>query len=98
MAGKYTKISSNYKFDDFWNKGVAGDDGRYGEKLDNMDMFEEVGANRIESQHDPDNPNSGLVMKKCGLTYEGTLRQADYSNRGIDDACIYSLLKEEWIK
>ena len=59
-------------------------------------FFEEVGVNRIESQHDPNNPNSGLVMKKCGLKYEGTLRQADWSNRGIVDACIYSLLKSEW--
>ena len=59
-------------------------------------LFNEVGANRIESQHDPDNPHSGNVMKKCGLQYEGTLRQADYSNKGIVDACMYSLLKEEW--
>ncbi len=59
-------------------------------------FFTEVGANRIEAQHDPGNPNSGLVMRKCGLKYEGTLRQADYSNRGVVDACVYSLLKEEW--
>lgn len=61
-------------------------------------LFEEVGADRIESQHDPDNPNSGNVMKKCGLKYEGTLRQADYSNRGRVDACMYSLLRDEWRK
>lgn len=59
-------------------------------------LFDEVGVNRIESQHDPNNPHSGSVMKKCGLTYEGTLRQADYSNKGIVDACMYSLLKSEW--
>lgn len=59
-------------------------------------LFEEVGANRIESQHDPCNPHSGNVMKKCGLVYEGTLRQADYSNKGIVDACMYSILKEDW--
>ena len=59
-------------------------------------LFEEVGANRIESQHDPNNPHSGGVMKKCGLTYEGTLRQADYSNQGIVDACMYSILKSDW--
>ncbi len=59
-------------------------------------FFEEVGVNRIESQHDPNNPNSGKVMKKCGLKYEGTLRQADWSNRGVVDACMYSLLKSEW--
>ena len=50
-------------------------------------LFNEVGANRIEAQHDPNNPYSGNVMKKCGLTYEGTLRQADISNKGIVDAC-----------
>lgn len=61
-------------------------------------LFDEVGANRIESQHDPNNPHSGDVMKKCGLKYEGTLRQADFSNKGIVDACMYSLLKEEWKK
>lgn len=61
-------------------------------------LFNEIGANRIESQHDPNNPHSGDVMKKCGLTYEGTLRQADYSNKGIVDACMYSILKSEWIR
>ena len=59
-------------------------------------FFKEVGVNRIESQHDPNNPNSGKVMQKCGLKYEGTLRQADWSNKGVVDACMYSLLKSEW--
>ncbi|NLE25512.1 MAG: GNAT family N-acetyltransferase [Clostridiaceae bacterium] len=59
-------------------------------------LFDEVGVNRIESQHDPNNPHSGNVMKKCGLKYEGTLRQADFSNKGIVDACMYSILKDEW--
>ena len=59
-------------------------------------FFQEVGVNRIESQHDPNNRNSGLVMKKCGLKYEGNLRQADWNNKGIVDACMYSLLKSEW--
>lgn len=59
-------------------------------------LFREVGANRIESQHDPENVHSGNVMKKCGMKYEGTLRQADFSNRGIVDASMYSLLRKEW--
>ena len=59
-------------------------------------LFKEVNANRIESQHDPNNPYSGEVMKKCGLKYEGTLRKADWSNKGIVDACMYSLLRDEW--
>ena len=61
-------------------------------------LFDEVGANRIESQHDPNNPNSGKVMQKCGLQYEGTLRQADWNNKGIVDACMYALLKEDYLK
>ena len=56
-------------------------------------LFNEVGANRIESQHDPDNPNSGSVMRKCGLRYEGTMRQADFNNKGIVDAAMYSILR-----
>lgn len=59
-------------------------------------LFERVQAKRIESQHDPDNPHSGHVMRKCGLVYEGTLRQADYSNRGIVDAAMYGLLASEY--
>ena len=59
-------------------------------------FFEEVGVNRIESRHDPRNPNSGKVMTKCGLKYEGTLRQADFSNEGIVDTAIYGLLASEY--
>lgn len=33
-------------------------------------LFDIVGANRIESRHDPRNPNSGKVMQKCGMKYE----------------------------
>ena len=61
-------------------------------------FFEEVKVNRIESQHDPNNPNSGKVMLKCGLTYEGTLRQADWSNKGIVDACMYSFLASDYFQ
>ena len=59
-------------------------------------FFDEVKVNRIESQHDPNNPNSGKVMLKCGSKYEGTLRQADFSNKGIVDASMYSLLASDY--
>lgn len=61
-------------------------------------LIGEVGAARVESWHDPRNSNSGAVMKKCGMTYEGTLRQADYNNQGICDACVYAILAEDWKK
>ena len=59
-------------------------------------FFIQVGINRVESRHDPNNSHSGGVMKKCGMKYEGTLRQADHSNKGIVDACMYAILKDEW--
>ena len=58
-------------------------------------FFEKVGANRIEARHDPRNPNSGKVMKKCGMKYEGTLRSSGQNNQGICDECYYGLLKED---
>ncbi len=58
-------------------------------------FFDTVGVNRIESRHDPRNPHSGMVMKKCGMKYEGTLRSSDRNNQGICDACWYALLRPE---
>ena len=59
-------------------------------------LFEEVGAQRIEAGHDPNNPASGAVQRKCGLQYEGTLRRRICSNQGITDEAVYAILKEEW--
>ncbi len=58
-------------------------------------LFDEVGMNRIEAKHDPNNPHSGGVMRKCGMTYEGTSRQAGRNNHGICDTACYSILKSE---
>lgn len=59
-------------------------------------LFEEVGILRVSSRHDPNNPASGKVMQKCGLKYEGTLRQSDWNNQGICDAAHYSILHHEF--
>lgn len=60
-------------------------------------FFEEIGINRIESRHDPRNPNSGKVMVKAGLKYEGTLRQSDTNNQGgFCDAAYYAILAEDY--
>ena len=58
-------------------------------------LFDTVDAKRIESRHDPRNPNSGKVMQKCGMKYEGTMRASDWNNSGICDASYYALLKSE---
>lgn len=58
-------------------------------------LFDQVGCNRVEARHDPNNPNSGKVMAKCGMKYEGTHRQADRNNQGICDCSFYGLLASD---
>lgn len=76
----------------WWNRGITS------EAFSGIIpfFFDVVKANRIESQHDPNNPSSGKVMRKCGLKCEGTLRQVDFNNKGIVDASMYSLLASEY--
>lgn len=78
----------------WWNKGVTSE--AFKEVI--RFLIEEVGIKRIESRHDPRNPNSGNVMIKCGLQYEGTLRRADRNNQGICDTSMYGLLAEDYYK
>lgn len=61
-------------------------------------LFEEVGYHRIEAMHDPNNPRSGQVMRKCGMKYEGTTRASDRNNQGICDADHYAILRSDWVK
>ena len=75
----------------WWHQGIMAE-----ALLAVMDfLFDEAGYHRIEGLHDPNNPHSGAVMRKCGMKYEGTLRQADRNNQGICDACYYGLLANE---
>lgn len=61
-------------------------------------LFIEVGMNRVAARHDPNNPHSGGVMRKCGMKYEGTHRACDRNNQGICDAAQYAILRSEWKK
>ncbi len=76
----------------WWNKGIVT------EALTAVItfLFEEAKVNKIQARHDPKNINSGKVMLKCGLKYEGTLRQSDFNNQGIVDAAYYGLLSSEY--
>lgn len=76
----------------WWNQGYTS------EALSELIrfFFEEVGAKRIESRHDTKNPNSGKVMLKCGLKYEGTMRKKDINNQGICDCAWYAILAEDY--
>lgn len=76
----------------FWHKGITS------EAMAEVIRFlmEEVKVKRVDARHDPNNPNSGRVMKKCGMRRVGVMRQADVNNQGICDAVYYELLAEDY--
>ena len=58
-------------------------------------LFDKVGFNRIEADHDPNNPASGRVMEKSGMRHEGIMRQAGLSNQGIIDVSRWAILRQD---
>lgn len=56
-------------------------------------FMEETGAGRVWAGHDVNNPNSGKVMEKSGMEYEGTLRRSGRNNTGICDMAVYAKVK-----
>ena len=55
--------------------------------------FDAMDVNRIEAQHEIDNPSSGRVMEKCGMVKEGVLRQRLYNKGEFKDVALYSILR-----
>lgn len=74
---------------EYWHRGITSE----ALKAVIDFFFNEVGVKRIESRHDPRNPHSGCVMKKCGMVYEGTKKNSDRNNQGICDASYYAITK-----
>lgn len=58
--------------------------------------FEELKLNRIEAQHEVENPASGAVMRHAGMKHEGTLRKRIYNKGKFHDMELYAILKEEF--
>ena len=54
-------------------------------------LFDEIHFRRITAKHDIENPNSGRVMAKAGMTCDGVLRGGGCNNRGIVDIVCYSI-------
>ncbi len=60
--------------------------------------FEAMDINRIEAQHELENPSSGRVMEKCGMQKEGVLRQRLYNKGKYVDVALYAMLREDYEK
>ena len=76
---------------DCWNQGYATEALtaalHYG--------FEKLRLNRIEAQHESDNPASGRVMEKAGMQYEGTLRGRVFNKGHFSDVKLYARLRTD---
>lgn len=75
----------------WWNRGYATEAVRAVIRF----FLRKVGFNRVYGCHAPENPASGRVMAKCGMRYEGTLRQAYRCNGGLYDMCVYGILASD---
>lgn len=76
----------------WWHKGYAAE--AVAELLKHI--FEVVGLNRVWACHDPRNPNSGAVMRKCGLRQEGFSRQCKVRDGELVDRYYYAILAEDY--
>ena len=61
-------------------------------------LFEEVDVLRIEATHDTRNPNSGGVMRKCGMEFVQTRCGQDRNNQGTCDVHVYGIDRTTWKK
>jgi len=62
-------------------------------------LFCEVGFNRVTASHNEGNIASGKVLKKIGMSYEGTCREAALNKDGtLEDLILYAILKGDYEK
>ena len=76
----------------YWHKGLMAEAFRPVIRF----LFEEAGCLRVSARHDVNNPNSGRVMQKCGLLFEGIHKQSGKNNTGICDMAVYAITKEDY--
>ena len=76
----------------YWTKGYASESTRallqYG--------FDTLGLNRIFAHHMTKNPQSGRVMQKIGMTYEGTLPQHIRKGDDFEDLTLYGITRNQY--
>lgn len=58
--------------------------------------FENMALNRIDARCRIENIGSARVMEKCGLTYEGTLREVAFVKNEFIDLKLYAITKTDW--
>ena len=73
----------------WWHQGIMTE--ALGAVIDFM--FNQVGIQRIVARHDINNPHSGGVMRKCGMTFEGVKEKSHQNNQGVIDTACYAIAR-----
>ena len=76
---------------DYWNRGLMT------EALQAVirHSFNTLSLNRVECQHETDNPASGRVMQKAGMRFEGVMRQRIRNKGKYSDVAVYAVLQSD---
>ena len=62
------------------------------------ETFHTLDIHRIEALHFTDNPASGRVMAKCGMTHEGHMRERVCCKGVFRDVEMWGILRGDWEK
>ena len=60
------------------------------------ETFRVLKLHRIEAMHFTDNPASGRVMAKCGMTHEGHMRERICCKGVFRDVEMWAVLRKDW--
>ncbi len=75
----------------YWGQGlmteIASEVMRFG--------WDVMGLNRIQAHTEPENVGSRRVLEKCGMQFEGCLRERVRSGDGFVDLLLYAALRSE---
>ncbi|HWB19850.1 MAG TPA: GNAT family protein, partial [Phycisphaerales bacterium] len=76
----------------WWNKGICTEMLRAVISF----CFDALQLNRVEAHHFANNPSSGRVMQKAGMTYEGCFRANVIKAGEVLDTHHYAILRSEY--
>ena len=93
---KYGSVELGYCYgEEYWHKGYATEALKRVIRF----LFDEVDFEILYAEFMENNPNSGKVMKKAGMIYEGVLKGRVIDHDGIrNDIHSYSISKEDYLK
>lgn len=76
----------------YWNRGLTTEALRKVLEF----AFEDLDLHRVEAQYEVDNPASGRVMEKCGMTCEGLMHDRVFNKGHYSDVYVYAILKNQF--